>query len=233
MTVEETVAVIDAVRRVVETLLWPGVVLFVVLRYAPTVGPALGRVLEGMTSGTLKAGNVEISITRQQTEAAAALTAAAVAPRDGVSTGAEPVQSARDAAQVVRDTVTPSVVQRAERATVLWVDDHPKNNVNERRALEALGVTFLLAESTDDALRLAQQRRFDAIISDMNRGLADRTAGLDLLDKLRAAGDRTPYIIYAGGSAARSREDALAKGAIGCTNRADELFQMVLGAIAA
>lgn len=233
MTVEETVAVIDAIRKVVETLLWPGVLLFVVLRYAPAVGPALGKVLEGMTSGTLKAGAVEISITRQQTEAAAALTAAAVAPRDGVETGAEPVQSARNAAQVVRDTVTPSVVQRAERATVLWVDDHPKNNVNERRALEALGVTFVLADSTDEALKLTKQREFDVIISDMNRGLADRTAGLDLLVKLRDGGDRTPYIIYAGGSAERSREEALAKGAIGCTNQAGELFSMVLGAIAA
>ena len=233
MSVEETVAVIDAVRKVFEALLWPGVLVFVVLRYAPAVGPALGRVLEGMTSGTLKAGNVEISITRQQTEAAAALTAAAVAPRDGVASGAEPVQSARDAAQVVRDTVTPNVVQRAERATVLWVDDRPKNNENERRSLEALGVTFVLADSTDQALGLVKQRRFNAVISDLSRGLTDRTAGLDLLDKLRASGDRTPYIIYAGSATRNRRDEALAKGAVGCTNRPDELFQMVLGAIAA
>ena len=55
------------------------------------------------------------------------------------------------------------------RNRVLWVDDRHDNNVNERSAFEAMGVTFSLASSTDEALEQISKRRFAAIISDMGR----------------------------------------------------------------
>jgi CheY-like chemotaxis protein len=69
--------------------------------------------------------------------------------------------------------------------------------VHERQALEALGVRFVLAKSTDEAVEKLNRGSFDAIISDMGRP-PDPRAGYTLLDKLRGAGDRTPFIIYAG-----------------------------------
>jgi DNA-binding response OmpR family regulator len=59
---------------------------------------------------------------------------------------------------------------------------------------EALGVRFVIATSTDDGLEQARRRTFDAIISDMGRGI-DRTAGCKLLKELRKAGIQSPYII--------------------------------------
>jgi len=58
-------------------------------------------------------------------------------------------------------------------------------------------------------------------------------AGYTLLDKLRAKGDQTPFIIYAGSRAPERREEAIRYGAVGCTNRLDELFEMVLMALRA
>ena len=139
-------------------------------------------------------------------------------------------RDARAAAQVVAEVVTPRIIRRARRATVLWVDDRPNNNIHERQALEALGVSFELAKSTDEALDALKRQSFDAIISDMGRP-PDPRAGYTLLDKLRASGDQTPFIIYAGSRAPEHLAEARRRGALGCTNRPDELFEMVLSAL--
>lgn len=59
----------------------------------------------------------------------------------------------------------------------------------------------------------------------------DNKAGYTLLEKLRAAGDRTPYIIYAGPRASADRAEARRRGALGATDRADELFELVVSAL--
>jgi len=51
-----------------------------------------------------------------------------------------------------------------KRNHVLWVDDRPGNNINERRALEAMGASFTLALSTNEALERISEDKFAAII---------------------------------------------------------------------
>ena len=118
----------------------------------------------------------------------------------------------------------------AERSTVLWVDDHPNNNIHERQALEALGINFVLAVSTEEALERLNQQKFDAIISDMGRPL-DNQAGYTLLDKLRSSGNQTSFVIYAGSKTPEHIGESRRRGAIGCTNNPNELFEMVLSAV--
>jgi CheY-like chemotaxis protein len=112
------------------------------------------------------------------------------------------------------------------RKQILWVDDRPDNNIYERRAFEPLGITFTLASSTDEALQVLSKRKFGAILSDMGRKEGPRE-GYVLLDALRQRGDRTPFIIYAGSNSPKHRREAETHGAQGCTNNAQELFQMV------
>jgi len=196
-------------------LVWPGILLFILLRF----GRNLAEFFSSLGEFSLKGAGFEASAKRKQAEAAAALAAAAVSRNDG---GATP-----ESAAIAAEAVTPRVIKRAERSTVLWVDDHPNNNIYERQALEALGVSFVLATSTEEALEKLKQQRFDAIISDMGR-LSDSQAGYTLLDQLRSSGDRTPFIIYARSRAPDHVAEAQRRGAIDCTNRPDELFQMVL-----
>jgi CheY-like chemotaxis protein len=91
------------------------------------------------------------------------------------------------------ESVTPRIFRQTSKSQVLWVDDNPGNNVHERRALEVFGINFVLAKSTEEALEKIQQQSFDAIISDMGRP-GDSTAGFTLLQKLRSAGNKTPFI---------------------------------------
>jgi hypothetical protein len=113
---------------------------------------------------------------------------------------------------------------------VLWVDDRPDNNIIERRSMAAYNISFVLAQSTGQALAELRKQRFDAIISDMGRP-PDFQAGYTLLEAVRGSGDGTPYFIYAGSRAAAHVREALSRGAQGTTNRGDELLQMLLQAL--
>lgn len=114
---------------------------------------------------------------------------------------------------------------------VLWVDDRPNNNVYERQAFEAQGVEFTLALSTKEALEILKNNKFAAIISDMERKEGPNE-GYVLLEKLRLSGNKTPFVIYASSNLPEHKREARELGANGSTNRADELFQLVMGLIA-
>lgn len=226
MTIDDAVKLLDGVTKLLAVLVWPAILAFVLVRFRAS----LGDFMTSLSEFSLKGGGFEASAKRRQAEAAAALGAAAVARPDAGATPETKGQEARAAAAIVADVVTPRVIRRAGKSTVLWADDRPSNNVHERQALEAVGITFVLATSTEEALEKVKQRSFDAIISDMGR-LPDSQAGYTLLDKLRESGNRTPFIIYAGSSAPEHRAEARRRGAVGCTNRPDELFEMVLSVL--
>lgn len=226
MTIDDGLKLLEAVTRLFGVLVWPLVVVFVLVRF----GPALRDFVASLGQFSLKGPGFEASLTRKQAEAAVALTAAVVSrPEPGASPEAT-ASDARAAFDVVAEVATPRVIRQAAKSSLLWVDDKPSNNLHERHALEALGIDIALATSTDQALENLKRQSFDVIISDMGRP-PDAQAGYTLLDKLRASGDRTPFIIYAGSRAPEHRAEARRRGALGCTNRPDELFEMVLSAL--
>ena len=109
---------------------------------------------------------------------------------------------------------------------ILWVDDRPENNTYERQAFEALGLRFTLAHSTDEAFERLAQTKFTAIISDMGRREGPRE-GYVLLDRLRLEDNNTPLFFYASSNSPEHKRETRAHGGQGCTNNAQELFEMV------
>lgn len=114
---------------------------------------------------------------------------------------------------------------------ILWVDDRPENNTFERQAFEAIGLSFALALSTDEAFERLSQSRYAVIISDMGRREGPRE-GYVLLDRLRQQGDNTPVFFYASSNAPEHKRETREHGGQGCTNDAQELFEMVMREIA-
>ena len=222
MSVDDIVKLFDAITKLLNVLIWPGVLLFILIWF----GRDLREFFSSLGELSLKGAGFEASLKRKQAEVAAALSAAAASKPDGDKTRESVAKEAMIAADVVAEVVTPRAIRRASRSTVLWVDDNPNNNSYERQALEALGVSFVLAISTDEALKKISRQRFDAIISDMGRP-PDSRAGYTLLNKLRSSGDQTPFIIYAGSRDPEHIAESRRHGAIGCTNNANELFEMV------
>jgi CheY-like chemotaxis protein len=172
----------------------------------------------------------ENNFVRMTTMATASLAAAASSRLGEGNPAAQP-----DVARIA-DTVRsafPSGERMNEpwRRSVLWVDDQPQNNVYEGRAFESVGVSITQAESTTTALELLRRSQFAAIISDMGRREGQRE-GYALLEAVRSQGNDTPFFIYAGSNSPEHRQEAARRGAQGSTNDPEELFRMVMNAVA-
>lgn len=234
---------LDASAQLLGAIIWPAVIVGLVLRYGTNMGEFINSAnvasfIASIREGTFKGGPFEATFKRE--EIATRLTAAianAELPRDPQGNPTEAsaqvaevaAKAAREALQLV-GRMDLRALQQSEGTRVLWVDDRPSNNEHERQTFEASGIRVELATSTDHALDKLKTQKFDAIISDMGRP-PDPLAGYTLLDKLRSSGDRTPYVIYAGSRSPEHQAEAHRRGALGCTNRPAELFQMVISAV--
>jgi CheY-like chemotaxis protein len=117
-----------------------------------------------------------------------------------------------------------SVVQQLlEGARVLWIDDHPGNNLYERTALAAVGVTVDLAVSTGEAIHIASALSPDVVISDIARD-GDPVGGLAGLTTLRQRGLTAPFVFYTGKV---DPTKATPPGAFAITERPDSLLHYV------
>ena len=115
---------------------------------------------------------------------------------------------------------------------LLWVDDHPQNNIFEKRFFEDHRIAVHNVTSSVDAFRLLAMYDYTVVISDMGRG-EDRLAGIRLAEQMRSRGDRTPLIIYTvrpdGDEAQRSQRELVAEaGAQGVVVTPQEARSVVL-----
>jgi CheY-like chemotaxis protein len=223
LTGDQVIRLISAIAQLLGVVIWPAFFLFLIVQFREP----LAAFLREARRLSFKGPGVEASITRQREEAVAALGAAVATRSDGAGT-----QGAPSLEEVTAALPSLRAQQRIQNSYVLWVDDRPGNNNYERQALEALGVRVDISTSTEDALARMKWRHYDLIISDMGRP-PDARAGYTLLDTLRAQGDQTPYIIYAGSRAQRHVAEARQHGAIGSTNLATDLVQMVTDTLSA
>jgi CheY-like chemotaxis protein len=120
------------------------------------------------------------------------------------------------------------VKERAFAGSVLWVDDQPKNNSYFVQQLTDKGVNVDLALSTSDGLRLFGKKAYSVIISDMGRtedGTYKPTAGLELVQQIRAGNKTVPLIIFCSSRGVREHtQEAISLGATAITSSPTEMF---------
>ncbi|WP_339723594.1 winged helix-turn-helix domain-containing protein [uncultured Paraglaciecola sp.] len=78
---------------------------------------------------------------------------------------------------------------------LLWVDDHPDNNIVEKTYFENHNITVYQVTSSEAALTSLSLYQYTVIISDMGRN-GEVLAGLNLLKALRERDNHTPFIMY-------------------------------------
>ncbi len=173
----------------------------------------------------------EENFLKMKMSAVASLAAATAKQPDGQN-NFETQKQLESIVELVSKTSSTDKKQKSEkwRSRILWVDDRPENNVYERQAFETQGIEFSLALSTNEALTILNDNKYAAIISDMGRKEGPQE-GYVLLDKLRQSGNQTPFFIYAGSNLPEHKKMARERGAQGSTNRAQELFEMVMNVI--
>jgi CheY-like chemotaxis protein len=213
MSVKE---IIEAVLRLLETLItWPIVLLFLVLYFRHMI-PKLVRRVEKLPGG------IEFS---KVTETAVNLGAAAVANK---------VAGEDEIRQIVRFVVGATetgAIGRLSGKRVLWVDDEPQNNEYSIKALQAQGVEVITSKTTREALEEVNRRNFDVIITDQLRhedGIRRDEAGYELIRTLRNTGVKAPVILS---TAFPNEVEARNHGFYGATNTQHGVFELVLKAI--
>ncbi len=215
----------------VQAMVWPIAILVIVVVFFVLFRRPVGTFISKVQDVNIKGPGLTVQVSAQ---VVGMLSAATAKPggRDGseAQEATSVMDQIKDIAGIANQIVTPRSIRRLSDANVLWVDDRPQNNVYERGALEALGVGFTISLSTDDAIAKLRSKTFDVIISDMGRP-PDQRAGYTLLDQLRASGNQTPFVIYAGSNLPEHKAMAREHGAQGSTNRPQELFQLVVGLI--
>jgi CheY-like chemotaxis protein len=111
-------------------------------------------------------------------------------------------------------------------ALILWVDDHPENNLNERKMFRQLKAEVDTAKSTEEALSMLRRGNYDLVLSDISRG-DDASAGLKLVAQLYQE-KPTPVIFYIG---VIDPAKGVPPYTFGVTNRPDELLHLTLDAL--
>jgi len=208
----ELVNIATELVKLIPSILWFLLVVILVLLF---YRPIRDDLLPNLTS--LKAGGVELSFIKDSIDAALEL--AQKSPQWKVVVSSkdkeQALKRARKHLQVFRD------------AQFLWVDDHPENNLNERRMFRQLKAEIDTARSTEEALKILKNGRYDLVISDMARG-DEATAGLKFLEQFRKEDKTTPVIFYVG---VFDPEKGVPVQAFGITNRPDELLHLTLDAL--
>ena len=111
---------------------------------------------------------------------------------------------------------------------ILWVDDYPENNRNERRMFRQLKADIDIAKNSNEALEMLRYEIYDLVISDIARDDKDDLDGLQFLSELRKTDPDTPIIFYVGVMQAGK---GVPEHAFGITNRPDELLHLSLDAL--
>jgi hypothetical protein len=152
-----------------------------------------------------------------------------------------------------------SMAEKLRGATILWVDDyHPHQNVAERRVFLAAGMSIDTALTTEEAMQWLARTNYDVLITDADRSkLKDPSeqcypnaaepanAGCALLKKVggcfeRVSPDKDCARLLARSNARKPIMIMYSEGypkekpppfASGVTNRAVELFDLVLDAL--
>ena len=203
-------------------LIWPLVIAFVLLTFKKPIS----EFLSNLQTSKIKVdkGGVSLELDATKAEVVSMLGAASTS------------QAGDDTKNVDWNEIAKTVnrlaevnVKKLSEIKALWVDDFPRNNVYERRSLEALGIKFTLSTSTEDALKQLKKDKFDIVISDMGRG-DNKQAGFDLLEEIKKFSN-IPFIIYSWGVTEEKIKQAREKGAYGETGSPRELFQLVIDAI--
>lgn len=113
-------------------------------------------------------------------------------------------------------------------AKILWVDDQPENNRNERRMFRQLGTDVDIAKDSKQALKMLRYEIYDFVLSDIARDNEDDLDGLQFLSEFRKDDEDTPVIFYIG---VKKPGKGVPEHAFGLTNRPDELLHLALDAL--
>lgn len=117
------------------------------------------------------------------------------------------------------------------RHVILWVDDNPNGNFEERKRLFSFGILCDSYVTNESAVAAFRTGRYELVVSDINRpaGVED---GWALLRALRAVNPKAAVLVYTGRLHAEVERTARRRGAAGAFDRSGPLIAAILRLLA-
>lgn len=233
------------------TILWPIIVIIILFSFRSNI-QALIKSSE-TRKFTVKIGEMEISMDefsqqqavmikdlqtrvnaiQRQLEANAAPKAMPKAAEQAAISppGAEISEEKREADKEVIDTSYEKLDLDDDISSILWVDDHPKNNALLIASLQKSGVTVSSAMNTQEAVERFKHGSFDCVISDScrheGRELDNCQAGIELASQIREMNNKVPIYIYTDKVDQKLKQKAEDAGATAVTSSPSELLKLL------
>lgn len=110
---------------------------------------------------------------------------------------------------------------------ILWIDNHPENNVQEVKLLRDIGLHIDLAETSDLAFSILQDTDYQLIVSDRSRA-GNKTEGFDFHHMLLGKGIDLPFVFYVG---TKERPNGVPPYAFGITDSPIELLHLIMDVV--
>lgn len=153
MDIDGFVKVLEALTKFLGVLIWPAILAYILVRF----GPALKEFFLSLGELSLKDAGFEATAKRKQ-EAASALVAAAVARPNAATTSESAARDAKEANEIVAESVNKRLIRRASDSTV------PNNRMktdarSSHRLCDALGGTENAGASPRSSSALAAHQR--------------------------------------------------------------------------
>ncbi|MGJ4924825.1 hypothetical protein ACQR1H_31255 [Bradyrhizobium sp. HKCCYLRH2015] len=214
MTIDDLIKITTAVTGLLKTIVWPIVVLWIVLKFAPLIRDFLAD----MTEGSLKAFGVEATAKRK---AAIHLATAELVKYTRQSDAKDTIAFRTDDSIRSAETATQNrLLHRLVGCRALWVDDNPGETFYERSALTSLGLELVIATDTQSAIALAVKEHFDVAII-LPRHILPSDGADRLFESL--LGSSVPYIFYGKPVGDDAVTKAAAKWSMATVTRASNL----------
>lgn len=197
--------------RTLPALLWVALAAAMLLAYREDIGGLLSRFAR---LGSFEAGGVKFTCASEAFDDALEL--AEKSPQWKVRV--PPEDKRRALARASRHAAA------FKGAQFLWVDDHPENNMNERRMFRQLDVDIDAVTDNDAALRCIETARYDLVLTDIGRD-GQASDGLDLVKAVHERRPGLPVILYVGDF---RPELGVPAYAFGVAHRPDQLLHLTL-----
>lgn len=115
-------------------------------------------------------------------------------------------------------------------AKILWVDDHPINNQEERLAFADYGVFCDSYTNNGEALEAFDSGSYELVLSDIGRD-SEAESGWNLLAEIRKRDSQIPFGFYTIGIDAALGRQASAAGATAIVEKPSDLFVFVVSSL--
>lgn len=240
--INPTANIITAIASLVSAFAWPAIAILVIYGLYSNTDKIISSFNEFMKDkdsakfGFSSSGGVTLEIIQKTARVSAnAVISSANKSTTGPLSEDQKSQVGVNAQSAAISLASNSLDPRT-RLKILWVDDHPENNIDLQLALQTLGIVVICIDSNEGISQAFDNASsFDVVITDINRDelgdgrrQAEPEGGLKTVEIIMKNYPNTKVIVYAGGWAATHRNDSLQKPIIRITNYPEEVYQIVV-----